>query len=439
LVYLPVAEKNETGEGRSMFVEFRRRFSAILTSATGCYTSPHAIQWNIPFINRRKGNSMKFGSRPRILIALSTTVILGLLGAVLARGQAGQQAKPPMAEEVFKNVEILKGIPVDEFMDTMGMFSASLSLNCIDCHVEKSVGSWDKFADETPLKKKTRKMMQMVNTINKENFAGVRSVTCYTCHRGDMRPVILPNLAAQYATPVEDPNIIEIHAVPNGPTVDQVLDKYIQAVGGAQKVAALTSFVAKGTFIGFETEQTLVSMEIYAKSPGLRSMVVHVKLGDSTRNFDGTNAWIAAGDRPLPLMTLTGGNLVGAKVDATVAFPTQIKSLFANWKIGATGIDDKLVRVIQGTNPRQSPVNFYFDNASGLLVRTLRFVDTAVGRVPTQVDYSDYREVAGVKMPHKIVATWTNGQTTTTFNEVQPNVAIDNSKFRQPPPAPRPQ
>src|SRR5262250_1858622 len=108
---------------------------------------------------------MKFGSRPRILVAFSTTVIVGLLGAVLARGQAGQQPKPPMAEEVFKNVEILKGIPVDEFMDTMGMFSASLSLNCIDCHTAESVGTWDRFADETPLKQTARRMVQMVNEI----------------------------------------------------------------------------------------------------------------------------------------------------------------------------------------------------------------------------------------------------------------------------------
>src|SRR5439155_22716050 len=158
---------------------------------------------------------------------------------------------PQVSEDVFKNVQVLRGIPVDEFMDTMGMFSASLSLNCIDCHVAESVGTWDKFADETPLKQKARKMVQMVNAINKDNFSGVRSVSCYTCHRGDMRPRILPDLAAQYAVPAEDPNSLEIHAVPGGPTVDQVFAKYIQAIGGAQRVGNLNSFGGKGTFIGF--------------------------------------------------------------------------------------------------------------------------------------------------------------------------------------------
>ncbi len=379
---------------------------------------------------------MKFGSRPTILGAMGAVVVC-LLAVRLASGQAGQQPRPQMSEDVFKNVQILKGIPVDEFMDTMGMFSASLSLNCIDCHVAESVGTWEKFADETALKRTARRMMLMVNAINKDNFSGVRSVTCYTCHRGDLRPRILPNLAAQYAAPVEDPNEIEIHPVPGGPSADQVFDKYIQALGGAQRLVNLTSFAAKGTFIGFETEQTKVPVEVFAKAPALRTTIVHTRIGDSVRNYDGRAAWIAAPDRPLPLMTLTGGNLDGAKIDAILSFPAQIKQAFTQWRVGATGIDDREVRVVQGTNPRQPPVNFYFDD-SGLLVRVVRFADTAVGRVPTQIDYSDYREVAGVKMPFKWIVTWTNGQATTELSEVQPNVPIDAAKFARPAPAPRP-
>ena len=136
-------------------------------------------------------------------------------------------------------------------------------------------------------------------------------------------------------------------------------------------------------------------------------------------------------------MTMTGGNLEGAKIDALVAFPTRIKQAFATWRVSATSIDDKEVKVVQGTNPRQPPVNFYFDEA-GLLVRVLRLVDTAVGRVPTQTDYSDYREVAGVKIPFKWTATWTNGQATTELTDVQPNVNIPATRFARPAPAPPP-
>jgi hypothetical protein len=323
-------------------------------------------------------------------------------------------------------------------MDTMGMFSASLSLNCIDCHVPQSVGSWDKFADETPLKVKTRQMLRMVNDINKNNFSGVRSVTCYTCHRGDTRPKILPNLAAQYAPLVEDANEVVMVPIPSGPTADQVFDKYIQALGGAQRLAALTSYAGKGTHIGFETEQTVVPMELYAKAPAQRAMVVKMAVGDNVRVWDGRTAWIAGSDKPLPLMSLTGGNLEGAKLDGILMFPAQLKGAYSNWRVSATEIDGKLMRVAQGTNPRQPPVNFYFDNATGLLVRVLRLVDTAVGRVPTQVDYSDYREVAGVKIPFKWTVTWTNGQSTSTLTEVQANVSIDAARFGRPAPAPPP-
>src|SRR5213593_536651 len=148
-----------------------------------------------------EGEIVRFGSRHLGGSALRTVAVC-LFGVAIATGQAGQAQRPPMAEEVFKNVQILKGIPVDEFMDTMGMFSAALSLNCIDCHIPESAGTWEKFAEETPLKRTARRMMLMVNAINKDNFSGVRSVSCYTCHRGDLRPKVVPNLAAQYSAPV---------------------------------------------------------------------------------------------------------------------------------------------------------------------------------------------------------------------------------------------
>src|SRR5215831_18446178 len=260
---------------------------------------------------------MKLGSIIPIVAACS-------LGVALAQGQAQQAQRVPMAEEVFKNVQILKGIPVDEFMDTMGMFAASLSYNCVDCHTLQSVGSWDKFADDTPKKQTTRKMMLMVNALNKDNFSGVRSVTCYTCHRGDLSPKIVPDLAAQYAAYTENANEPTLLPASSGPSVDQVFNKYLQAVGGVQRVAALTSFTGKGTFIGFETEQTKVPVDVFAKAPNQRAIVVHTVLGDSTRIFDGRAAWIASPDRPVGLLTLTGGNLEGARIDGAVAFPAQL-------------------------------------------------------------------------------------------------------------------
>ncbi len=152
----------------------------------------------------------------------------------LASAQVGSEQKPQMAEDVFKNVQVLKGISVDEFMATMGFFAASLSLNCIDCHISDSAGDWSKYADDTGLKRMARSMVLMVNNLNKGSFGGRRAVTCYSCHRGTTRPKVIPSLAVQYGTPPpDDPNEVGIVGQAAAtPSADQVLDRYIQAVGG---------------------------------------------------------------------------------------------------------------------------------------------------------------------------------------------------------------
>ena len=115
-----------------------------------------------------------------------------------------------MSDQYFKNVQVLKGIPVNEFMETMGFFAASLGLNCVFCHVPESLENWDKFAEDVPLKRRSRQMIEMVNTINKTQFGGRRALTCYSCHRGNQVPKVIPSLAEQYGVPAEDPNQIEI-------------------------------------------------------------------------------------------------------------------------------------------------------------------------------------------------------------------------------------
>jgi photosynthetic reaction center cytochrome c subunit len=358
----------------------------------------------------------------------------------LAQKIAQQTAqKPLMAEEVFKNVQILKGIPVNQFMDTMGFFAASLGLNCVYCHVSESLENWDRFADDVPRKRMARSMMLMVNDINKTKFGGRRALTCYSCHRGAETPRVIPSLADQYGVPAEDPNLVEIVPdAPKGPTADQILDKYIQAAGGAQKLAALTSVEAKGTYEGYDTYHAKVPFEIYAKAPLQLATVTHTQNGDTTTTFDGRDGWIASVDKPVRLLPLLPGpELDAAKIDASLWFPAGIKQALTDWRTGfpITSIDDKEVVVIQGTAAGRSRIKLYFDNETGLLIRQLRYSDTPVGTVPIQVDYSDYRDVAGLKMPFHSVVTWTNGQTIIELSEIRPNVAIDSARFAKPSPA----
>ncbi len=376
-------------------------------------------------------------SRQIACCAIAPLVFFLAVPRAAAQPAAGE--KPPLSDQVFKNVQVMKGIPVNQFMDTMGFFSAALGLNCTGCHVAESLQDLDKFAEDIPRKRMARTMIRMVDAMNRTNFGGRRALTCYTCHRGSSVPEVIPSLMEQYNVAPEDANRIEI--VPDGPrepTAAQLLDKFVEALGGRQRLAALTSFLAKGTIEGYDTYHVKVPMEIYAKAPNQRTMIAHTQNGDSTTVFDGRSGWIASADRPLPLLALLpGAELDAARLDAALCFPGGIREALNDWRAGfpPTAIDDQEVNIIQGTGAGGARFKLYFNAKTGLLARQVRYADTPVGMVPTQVDYSDYREVAGIKMPFHMVITWTDGQSNIELADFQPNVAIDPARFAKPAPA----
>ncbi len=356
-----------------------------------------------------------------------------LLSVALASGQAQPVQTPALSEQAFKNVRVLKGIPVDQFMATMGFFSASLGETCTDCHSAESGGNWDKYADDNPRKETARRMIGMMNAINKAYFGGRREITCYSCHRGVERPDVTPNLSDVYGPPPsKEPDQLR-QPIGKALSADQVLDKYIQAVGGADRLAKFTSFAAKGTYQGYQDEKYPV--DIFAKAPDDISTIVHTSAGDSTTAYDGRAGWIAgpATERPVALLELTGGDLAGAKLDAALWFPSQIKTALIQWRAATSAtIDGRAVQMIQGSGDGRYPVNLYFDSQSGVLVRVVRYSESPVGLNPTQIDYADYRDVAGVRMPHRITVTWLDGKSVTELSEIHPNVPIDAAKFARP-------
>src|SRR6266852_8154974 len=179
--------------------------------------------------------------------AARKAIVLGF-GIAFANGQNPSQNKPLLSEKVFKNVKVLTGIPVDQFMATMGFFSASLGENCTFCHLLESGGSWEKYADDNEQKRTARRMIVMVAGINKSYFGGRRVVTCYSCHRAGDRPLKTPSLAELYGPPAppREPDDI-VSTGPKDPSADQIFEMYIRALGGADRLARLTSFAAKGT------------------------------------------------------------------------------------------------------------------------------------------------------------------------------------------------
>lgn len=373
-------------------------------------------------------------TRGRRRTVLGALVLLQacLLGAVATARQAGPEPGPVMSEAYFKNVQVLRGIPVDEFMDVMGMFSASLGFDCVSCHSEQLYNDRAAFAITTPMIQRARQMLVMMNGINKQYFGGRPRMSCFTCHRGQNQPGNIPSLAIQYGELVEDPNSITLFP-DTRTTAEAEFAKYIEAVGGAARLAALKSFVARGTYEGFNTGGGPVPIEIFAVAPDKRAQVVQAPEGVATKTFDGESAWAAEPWRPMPLLALTGGNLSGARLEAIMQFPAEIQQAFDQWRVSLTTIDDKLVRILQGVNGEELPVNFYFDE-TGLLMRVVRWNSTASGVVPTQIDYSDYRDVVGVRMPFKILMTWTDGQNTFTFTDIAANVTIPATRFDRPAP-----
>ncbi len=368
-------------------------------------------------------------------LAIGATAALWVI-CICAAGAQAPADRPPMAEEVFKNIQSLKGIPVDQFMGTMGFFSSSLGLNCTDCHSYDSGGDWAKYADDTPLKRTARRMIAMMKQINDTNFGGRQMVTCNTCHRGVTNPNVMPSIDLLYGMPPPDEPGDPITQAQGQPTAESIIDKYIAAVGGAQKAAALTSFTGTGTYRGYDdSEET--PLEIAVNANGQYYTAAHPASGPHITTFDGRAAWYAAPptDRPFPIIALTGQEMDGIKLQAQLFFPAQIKGALRNWRAGfGTEINDRRVNVIQGNLGTMGMATLCFDAETGLLVRLLRYGPSPVGRIVTRVDYSDYRDVGntGVKMPFKWTMSWLDGRNVYSLTSVQPNARIEATRFAKP-------
>jgi photosynthetic reaction center cytochrome c subunit len=354
-------------------------------------------------------------------------IALSAVNAALVLAQSGQG--PQMSDQVFKDVQVLKGIPVDEFMGTMGIFTSALSMCCADCHVGAGTNSPHWEAD-TPRKRTARRMVQMVAALNRDSFNGRQVVTCWTCHRGGSRPAVTAALDTVYGSPLLEPPDV----LPQGsqvPSPDEIFGKYIEALGGTSRLATLTSYLAKGKSTAFGEMGSGSPVDIYAKAPNQRATFVHTSNdGDLARTFDGRAGFVINPLTVVGEMPLTATELDGARLDAELSFPGRIKEVLSNWRVSnPTTLNGREVQVVQGSDATGLIATFYFDKESGLLARLVRYSSSVIGRVPTQVDYSDYRNVGEIKMPFHWVFSWLSGQDDFVLTEIEPNVAIEAAKF----------
>ncbi len=349
--------------------------------------------------------------------------MLKLLLVVTVAGIAGAQpqtAAVQTAEQVYKNITALKGTPADELMPAMQFISGSLGVNCEFCHV---AGKPE--ADEKGAKRTAREMIAMQNEINKASFRGRTEITCYTCHRGSGHPVGVP--AVQEGDAAARP-AAAAPGTAGAPTVDEIIEKYVQAVGGAEALSKASSRVMTGKieFGGGES-----SIEVIAKSPNKRVSIAQMGGGSSYTAFDGAAGWLGTTGHPAREMAATES--AAAAVDAEFALVPRLKEMFPQLRrVRPEEVNGALCDVVMGGGPGKPGVRLYFERSSGLLVRMMRYTETPLGRLPVEIDYADYRDAGGVKIPYRWTLARPNGRFTIQISEVKANVPVDDARFVKP-------
>jgi hypothetical protein len=282
--------------------------------------------------------------------AAQAQIDVASLGAIASKGE-----QP--AEQRFKNIRVLRGLPASQLYPVMSLMSNSLGVTCAHCHTEF-------FEEESRDEKQAaREMILLTRTINRMQFQGEPTVTCYTCHRGAEYPATMPDVTQagwqkMLATKAPAPPL---------PEVDAVLTRYEQAIaaGGLPHGSGEVSIVG-----GLDE-----------RASG------HFELG-----ADG-------------------------KLKTTVHVPPPVEQALAASRFGALDVKaydhvrvfrrDQGAIVLAATSDENAPDRLYFDESSGLLQRVQHSVKTELGYTPEEIRFSDYRDVAGVPTPHTVE--WARG------------------------------
>ncbi len=354
-------------------------------------------------------------------IGAAAALILAAVSLAAAQQQP-LEGKP--AEQAFKNIQVLKGIPADQVVPTMRFIRDSLGgVACTFCHAE------DRSSDEKPEKLTARKMIAMEMAINKNTFGGSTAVTCFTCHRGSADPVGTPVIPAGETTAAAPQQASAL------PAVDQILAKYVEALGGEQNLRKVTSRIETGTVdlpAAAGAPAAHGAMEFDAQAPNLSVLTIPAGNGTMTQGFDGTAAWTQ--DNRGRVTQANGADLARAKRASDFYEPLDLKGEYIRMIVrGTAKVGDHNTYRVDGFPQGDNSEQLYFDTQSGLLVRRIIVGSTPLGDDPVYTDYSDYRDAGdGVKVPFQVDNfTWTQ-KTTTHVQKVQDNVQIDSGKFNKP-------
>ena len=316
-----------------------------------------------------------------------------LIAVMFAAGSAFAQTATPEkpadkpadkpVEETKKNIKVLKGLPTSQLIPVMAFMSNSLGVTCAYCHTAE----WE--SDEKEEKDAARGMIQMVRDINERHFAGETAITCNSCHQGRPRPAAIPNLAdAGWNKKPEPP------AKPAAlPTVDAVVANYLNAIGGANAIAAVKSLVETGNVTRENGRVDPVSKPVTVTLEPPKASI-NTELSYPPEANQEISSWFARLSR-----------LDQAKPSLRVAAIVSVR-----------GHDTYAVEVKQ---PQGRPDWLYFDVKDGLLLRRRHEVTTPLGVLPAEYDYEDWRSVDAIKVPFKMTWSRADYRVTHVFNEVK--------------------
>jgi len=339
------------------------------------------------------------------------------------------------AEQVYKNIQVMNGTPASELTPAMHLISVSLGVTCEYCHEVRK-----EYEDTKEPKERARAMMKMLADINKNNFGGAQMITCYTCHRGSTKPVTMVTLPLPAAKMAETP--------PSLPSVDDILAKYVQALGGEQAIRKVTTRVITATgSVPTGPGGTIAvpaDVERYQKAPNLIVDIYHTKAFTVSDGFDGTTKW--SQDMQGRVTDALKIDQNRAKRDDNLYESLDLKREYSSLAVsGVEKVNDRDAYLVVGSLDGDTPERLYFDIQTGLLIRKMTIFPTPAGNSPFLVDYGDYRDTgSGVKAPFLIQTTPANPRTelstslTLRVQKIQDNVPVDDSKFVKPQPANKP-
>jgi len=381
---------------------------------------------------------------PRTLNALVVIMVAascGLLSNHLVKAQtSGQPPQPTQpAEKVFKNIQVLNGMPAAELQGTMSFIASSLGVDCDYCHRQDKEGTFA--SDTVPAKLRAQDMIQMVRRINQETFHVENVVNCYTCHQGGTAPVSIATVVAlraprPAAAPASAAGGVHGAALPS---VQEVLDHYVKALGGQEALDAVKTRIIKTASLGISSSDKSTE-ELFQKAPGKVLRFQQSPGYTSWAGFNGQQAW-AQDSLKSYWGLLNTEELHSIMRDAEMYQGSRVRSQYADVVIaGKEKIGDKDTFMIAGTSPEGAREKFYFDAGSGLLMRRHIEEPTRFGWFPLDINFEGYREVGGVKIPFVVRLLSAGGawgvRTSYMILEVRQNVPIEDDRFEHPSPLP---